>query len=166
MAGRPILAPMKERSAKLRKIEEGVDRGIRDLAERGELRGLPGEGKPLRDDDPGMDDGWAARHVMRQAEAVPAWIDLRRQIDDRRARIKRRLTAHREWLHDRTRFLGELPADRIVDASRATAARDQRVRAELEHEVGELNLLIRRYDLLVGAALQLPLATLERIGSS
>ena len=154
------------RSAKLRRLEAGVDGRIRDLADRGELRDLPGEGKPLRDDDRGMDDGWAARHVMRQAEAVPAWIDLRKEIDDRRARIKRRLSAHREWLHDRTRFLAELPADRIVDASHATAARDQRVRAELERDVSELNLLIRRYDLLVGPALQLPLVTLERIGSS
>ena len=140
-------------------------RRVGHLAESGELRGLPGEGGPLRDDDRGTDAGWAARHVMRHAEAVPAWVDLRKEIDDRRGRIKRRLAAHHEWLHDRTRFLAELSADRIVDASHATAARDQRVRAELEREVSELNLLIRRYDLLVGPALQLPLATLERIGS-
>ena len=125
---------------------------------------MPGEGTPLRDDDRGTDDGWAARHVMRQAEAVPAWVDLRKEIDARRARIKRRLAAHREWMQDRTRFLAELPADRIVDASHATAARDQKVRAELEVAVGELNALIRRFDLLVIPALQLPLATLERIG--
>ena len=154
-----------QRSEKLRKIEGGVERRIHELSERGELRGLPGEGVPLRDDDRGTDDGWAARHVMRQAEAVPAWIDLRKEIDERRSRIRRRLVAHREWLHDRRRFLAELPADRIVDASHATAARDQRVRAELESAVGELNALIRRYDLLVSPALQLPLATLERIAS-
>jgi len=63
------------------------------------------------------------------------------------------------------RFLTELPADRIVDASHATAARDQKVRAELDVAIGELNALIRRYDLLVTPALQLPLVTLERIGS-
>jgi hypothetical protein len=152
-----------QRSPKLRKIDDGVERRIRELAEEGELRGLPGEGGPIRDDDPGTDDGWAARHIMRQAEAVPAWIDLRREIEERRARIKRRMAAHRQWVHDRTRFLAELPAERIVEASHATAARDQKVRAELEHAVGELNALIRRYDLLVGPALQLPLATLERI---
>jgi hypothetical protein len=154
------------RSPKLRKIEGGVERRIRELADSGELRGLPGEGKPIRDDDHGTDDGWAARRVMRQAEAVPAWIDLRKEIDERRARITRRLAAHRQWLHDRTLFLAELPADRIVDASRATAARDQKVKAELEQAIGELNALIRRYDLLVGPALQLPLVTLERLASS
>lgn len=153
------------RSHKLRKIEDGVERRIRELAESGELRGLPGEGKPVRDDDHGTDDGWAARRVMRQAEAVPVWIDLRKEIDERRARIRRRLAAHQQWLHDRTLFLAELPADRIVDASRATAARDQKVRAELEHAIGELNALIRRYDLLVRPALQLPLVTLERLAS-
>jgi hypothetical protein len=154
------------RSHKLRKIEGGVEGRIRELADSGALRGLPGEGKPIRDDDHGTDEGWAARRVMRQAEAVPAWIDLRREIDERRARITRRLASHRQWLHDRTLFLAELPADRIVDASRATAARDQKVKAELEHAIGELNALIRRYDLLVGPALQLPLVTLERLGSS
>jgi hypothetical protein len=153
------------RSPKLRRIEEGVDRRINHLVESGELRGLPGEGAPLRDDDPRTDDGWAARHVMRQAEAVPAWVDLRKDIEAQRARIARRFAAHRLWLHDRTRFLAELPADRIVDASHATAVRDQKVRAELEIAIGELNALIRRYDLLVVPALQLPLVTLERIGS-
>lgn len=151
------------RSARLRRIESGVERRIRELAENGELRGLPGEGAPFRDDDPGDDDGWAARHVMRQANAVPGWVDLRREIDERRARITRRLDAHRQWLHDRTRFIAELPADRILDATHATNTRDLKVRAELEQAVSELNALIRRYDLLVVPAMQLPLVTLERL---
>ena len=160
------MAPVNDsRSAKLRKMEEEAARRISHLAESGELRGLPGEGAPLRDDDRGTDDGWAARHVMRQADAVPAWVDLRKEIDAHRARIKRRLAAHHAWIRDRTRFLAELPADRIIDASHATAARDHEVRAQLDTAVGELNALIRRYDLLVVPALQIPLVTLERIGS-
>jgi hypothetical protein len=151
-----------ERSAKLRKIEEGVERSIHELAERGELRGIPGEGKPLRDDE-GSDPGWAARHVLRNANAVPEWAGLRREIDERRARIRLRLVAHREWLHDRTRFIAELPADRILEATYATSTRDLKVRAELERAVGDLNALIRRYDLLVVPAMQLPLVTLERL---
>lgn len=151
------------RSGKLRRIESGVERRLRELAEQGELRGLPGEGAPLPADNHPDDETWAARHVMRQANAVPPWVDMRKEIDDRRARITRRLVAHREWLHDRTRLLAELPADRIVDASRATAGRDQKVRAELEQAVSELNALIRRFDLLVTPALQLPLVRLERL---
>ena len=145
------------------RIESGVERRLRELAEQGQLRGLPGEGAPLPADSDPDDETWAARHVMRQANVVPPWIDLRKEIDDRRARISTRLRAHREWLHDRTRLLAELPADRIVDASRATMARDQKVGAELEQAMGELNALIRRFDLLVAPALQLPLVRLDRL---
>lgn len=151
------------RSARLRRIESGVERSLRELAEQGQLRGLPGEGAPLPAESDPDDETWAARHVMRQANVVPPWIDLRKDIEDRRGRITRRLRAHRDWLHDRTRLLAELPADRIVDASRATTARDQKVRAELEQAVSELNALIRRFDLLVTPALQLPLVTLDRL---
>lgn len=150
-------------SGKLRRIESGVERRLRELVEQGELRGLPGEGAPLPTDDHPDDETWAARHVMRQANAVPPWVDMRKEIDDRRARLTRRLVTHREWLHDRRRLLAELPADRIVDASRATAARDQKVRAELEQAVNELNALIRRFDLQVTPALQLPLVSLDRL---
>src|SRR4051812_17779820 len=115
------------RTPGLRRIESGVERRLRELAEDGQLRGIPGEGAPLPKDTDPDDDTWAARHVMRQANAVPPWIDLRREIDERRGRIARRLKAHHEWLHDRTLFLAQLPADRIVDASRATAERDQKV---------------------------------------
>lgn len=153
------------RSEKLRRIEAGVENALRELVEKGELRGLPDEGRPLPDDDPVQDDGWAARHVMRQSRATPEWALLRREIDDGRRRIARRLAAHRQWLHDRTRLIAELPADRILEATHATNARDLKVRAELEHEVSELNALIRRYDLLVVPAMQLPLVTLERLGS-
>ena len=100
---------------------------------------------------------------MRLTGATPEWVDLRREIEGRCTRIRRRLAAHREWLQDRTRFLAELPAERIVDAARATSTRDARVRGELEHEISEVNALIRRYDLIVTPSLQLPLATLERL---
>ena len=125
--------------------------------------GLPGEGAPLPDDHAGPADTWAARHVMRNANAAPEWVELRKEIDEGTARLRRRLVAHREWLHDRTRLLAELPADRIVDAVKATEARDVRVRAEIDGAVSDVNALIRRYDLLVVPALQLPLVTLERL---
>jgi hypothetical protein len=152
------------RSARLRQIESDVQRSLSELAESGQLRGLPGEGKPLSDDDPIHDAGWAARHLVRQSKASPEWAVLRREIDEQRARIKRRLAAHHEWLRDRTRFIAELPADRILEATHATNTRDLKVRSELEHAVSELNALIRRYDLLVVPAMQLPLVTLERLG--
>jgi hypothetical protein len=121
--------------------------------------------KPRRIDtaDDGPADTWAARHIMRNAGAVPEWVDLRKGIDEQVALLRRRCAAHHQWLHDRTRLLGELPADRIVDAVKATEARDARVRAEIAAALSEVNALIRRYDLLVVPAMQLPLVTLERL---
>ncbi|HZP95820.1 MAG TPA: DnaJ family domain-containing protein [Candidatus Limnocylindria bacterium] len=152
------------RPPKLRRVEPGIEELLRELAESEELRGLPGEGAPLGADEGGPAETWAARHVMRNADAVPEWVDLRKDIDRRVAHIKRRLSAHRVWLHDRTRLLAELPAERIVEASRATARRDLRVRDELERAVSDVNALIRRYDLLVIPTLQLPLVALDRLG--
>jgi Domain of unknown function (DUF1992) len=116
-------------------------------------------------DDDGSPETWAARHIMRNAGAEPAWADLRREIDARTSRIRLRLRAHREWLHDRTRLLAEVPADRILATAHATTERDLRVRSELEAAVSEVNALVRRYDLIVPVAMQLPLYTLERLGS-
>ncbi len=121
--------------------------------------------KPRRieTEDDGPPETWAARHIMRNADAVPAWVDLRKDIDARLGLLRRRNAAHHQWLHDRTRLLAELPADRIVDAVKATEARDVRVRAELAAALSEVNALIRRYDLLVVPALQLPLVALDRL---
>lgn len=118
----------------------------------------------MADDEPIDDPTWAARHIMRNANAAPEWADLRKDIDERVERLRRRVAAHREWLHDRTLLLAELPAERILEVSHATAERDRRLRAELAEALSEVNALVRRYDLLVIPALQLPLVTLERLG--
>ena len=156
---------MDERSSRLRRIERDVERRIGDLQNAGDLRGLPGEGRPLRTDDAGSPDTWAARHVLENAGVAPEWADLRKAIDERASRLRVRLRSHREWLRDRTRLLTELPADRIVQAAHATTERDTRVRAELESSLAELNALVRRYDLIVPGPMQLPLFTLERLAS-
>lgn len=118
---------------------------------------------PTEYDDNGDPETWAARHIMRNANAVPEWVDIRKDIEDRVARLRLRVRSHRAWLHDRTRLLAELPADRIVGAARATTERDLRFRNELEHQLSEVNALVRRYDLIVPAAMQLPLYTLDRL---
>ena len=156
---------MQEQSPKLQRIERSVEQRIADLDRAGELRGLPGEGQPLPADDAGSPGSWAARHIVKNAGAVPEWVDLRKEIEAGASRIRLRLRAHREWLHDRTRLLAELPADRILAAAHATTERDLRVRSELEAALSEVNALVRRYDLIVPLAMQLPLFTLERLAS-
>ena len=152
-----------EASGKLRRIERDVDRRMREIAESDEIKRLPGAGAPLRDTSH-SGDTWAAKHILENANATPEWAELRKDIEAREERLRRRAAAHREWLHDRARLLSDLPADRIVEYAHATATRDLRVRAEIESAVGEVNALIRRYDLMVVPAMQLPLLTLERLG--
>ncbi|MDQ2952443.1 MAG: hypothetical protein M3R54_09300 [Chloroflexota bacterium] len=151
------------RAPRLHRIESAVEQRLRELAEQGQLRGLPGEGArsrttPTPTTRPGPLVTSSVRRTWSRRGSACA-----RRFDERRARVERRLKAHREWLQDRTLLLAQLPADRIVDASRATAERDQKIRAELEPAVSELNALIRRFDLLVTLALQLPLVTLDRL---
>lgn len=129
----------------------------------GELSKLPGEGAPLVDDDPDAGERWAARHLAKNANVTPEFVDLRREIADRRDRLVRRLHAHREWLADRRVLLDDLPAERILDAARATTKFDARVESELRSALGELNALVARHNLKVPLGLQIPPLRLEHL---
>ena len=121
-----------EPSGKLRRIERDVDRRMREIAESDEIKRLPGAGAPLRDTSH-TGETWAAKHILENANATPEWADLRKEIEAREERIRRRAVAHREWLHDRARLLSELPADRIVEhAPRDDDARPSRARRDRE----------------------------------
>jgi DnaJ-like protein len=146
---------------RLRRIERRIEEQLRELADMGELSSVPGEGAPLIDDDPDAGERWAARHVAKNANLTPEFVELRREIADRRDRLVRRLRAHRSWLADRAALLGDLPAERILDAARATTDFDLRVESELRSAVGELNALVARHNLNVPIGLQIPPLTLE-----
>lgn len=146
---------------RLRRIERRIEEQLRELAEMGELSNVPGEGAPLINDDPDAGDRWAARHIAKNANLTPEFVELRREIADRRDRLVRRLRAHRSWLADRAALLGDLPAERILDAARATTDFDLRVESELRSAVGELNALVARHNLKVPLGLQIPPLTLE-----
>jgi hypothetical protein len=146
---------------RLRRIERRIEEQLRELAEMGELSNVPGEGAPLVDDDPDAGDRWAARHVAKNANVMPEFVELRREIAERRDRLARRLRAHRSWLADRAALLSDLPAERILDAARATAEFDVRVESELRSAVGEMNALVARHNLKVPLGLQIPPLSLE-----
>jgi hypothetical protein len=149
--------------ARLKRIERRIDEQIRELAELGELTNLPGEGAPLVDDDPNAGETWAARHLARNANLTPEFVELRREIAGRRDRIVRRLRSHRDWLSDRAALLHDLPAERILDAARATSEFDARVEAELRSALGELNALVARHNLKVPLGLQIRPLALEHL---
>jgi hypothetical protein len=148
---------------RLRRIERRIEEQLRDLAEMGELSNVPGAGAPLVDDDPDAGDRWAARHVARNANVTPEFVELRREIAERRDRLVRRLRAHRSWLADRAALLSDLPAERILDAARATAEFDVRVESELRSAVSEMNALVARHNLKVPLGLQIPPLSLEHL---
>ena len=150
---------------RLRRIEREVEEQVRGAVDRGDLAGLPGEGRPLPpDEDEAAGDRWAAAHVMRNADVVPEWVDLRREVQEARARLVRRVRSHREWLAARTRALRTLSAERILDAVRATDEADRLFRRELATTVVELNGRIALYNLMVRAhVLQLTSLTVERL---
>jgi hypothetical protein len=145
---------------RLRRIERRIEEQLRELAEMGELSNVPGEGSALIDDDPDAGDRWAARHIAKHANLTPEFVELRREIADRRDRLIRRLRAHRSWLADRAALLDDLPAERILDAARATTDFDLRVESELRSAVGELNALVARHNRKVPLGLQIPPLTL------
>jgi hypothetical protein len=149
--------------ARLRRRESRIDEQLRELADMGELSKLPGEGAPLADDDPDAGERWAARHVAKQANLTPEFVELRREIADRRDRLVRRLRAHRDRLTDRAALLHDLPAERILDAARATATFDAHVESELRGAVGEINALVARHNLKVPLGLQIPPLSLEHL---
>jgi len=129
----------------------------------GELSKLPGEGAPLVDDDPDAGERWAARHLARNANLTPEFVELRREIAGRRDRIVRRLRAHRVWLSERAALLRDLPAERILDAARATSDFDARVESELQSALGVLNAIVARHNLKVPLGLQIPPLALEHL---
>lgn len=139
--------------ARLRRVEDRVERRIAELRDAGELTGLPGEGAPLpADPDDAAGDLWAAQHIVRTSGSRPQWADLRREIAAQRARIVTRLRAHLAWLERRRAHLDRVPAERIVSEAASTTQTDARVRADIASAVEELNALIRRHNLLVSAA--------------
>jgi len=140
-----------------------VEDALQGLRSSGGLSGLPGEGAPLPPDpDQDAGDAWAARHLTRTSAARPLWLELRSDIAHERTRIIARLRVHLAWLERREALLRQLPAERIAREAAATRRADERVRAELERVVNDLNALVRRQNLSVTvSSLELPLFTRE-----
>ena len=145
-----------------------MEERIRELRDAGELSGLPGEGAPLsRDPDHAAGDAWAARHLVRTSGVRPQWLDLRREISERRLRIVTRLRAHDAWIARRRELLEQLPSERIVAELALTKQGNDRMRAEVAQSIAELNALVRRHNLVVTAtSLHLPTATPEGLAET
>ncbi|MFB6630123.1 DUF1992 domain-containing protein [Streptomyces sp. NPDC056362] len=70
-------------------FESFVDKQIREAAERGDFRSLPGFGKPLPDDSAPYDELWWIKGKMHRegASVLPPSLALRKAAEDARAEI-------------------------------------------------------------------------------
>ena len=147
---------------RLRRIERRIEEQLRELADMGELSNVPGEGAPLVDDDPDAGDRWAARHVAKNANLTPEFVELRREIADRRDRLVRRLRrASRRGSPTEPRCWATCPPSGSSMRLARPTDFDLRVESELRSAVGELNALVARHNLKVPLGLQIPPLTLE-----
>ena len=113
-------------------FESWIDRQVREAQERGDFDNLRGTGQPLAPEDPNMrayagDDAMGLR-LLKNNEALPAWIELNREIAaDRQA------------------------CRRILDYYTAERDRDRRARfaADYRRRIVALNEKIDQYNLIV-----------------
>lgn len=115
-------------------FESWIDRQIRQAIDAGAFDKLAGHGEPLAEEDQGLalagEDGMGLR-LLKKHDALPAWIELNREIARDRAACNR-ILAHYQREHDR--------------AQRGRLADDYRRRAR------QLNEKIASYNLIVPAA--------------
>lgn len=125
--------PRQRRRPPFQYFESWLDTQIREAQERGDFDNLAGSGEPLAPADQNEafagDDALGLR-LLKNAEALPAWIELNKEIRAERAICQR--------------ILGYYTAEPDRDR-RARFARDYRRRAS------ELNQKIDRYNLIVPA---------------
>jgi hypothetical protein len=69
--------------------ETWIERQIREGIERGDLDGLPGAGKPIRDLDQPHDEMWWVRDKLRReaVQYLPPTLAVRKELDDTSERI-------------------------------------------------------------------------------
>ena len=134
-------------------IELIADRKIRDAQEEGAFDNLPGKGKPLQlDTDPRIAPELRAAHrMMKEAQILPDWIQLDKDLRARQAQWETRVEQF-----DRLRAEGL--AEYAGTRRRETESRIDRQRERFLHHAAEelrsQNSMIDRLNLIVPASRQ------------
>ncbi len=131
-----------------RSFQSIVDQRIAAAEAAGLFANLPGTGKPLKLDDDALvpEEDRAAFRLLRDAGFAPPWIELQKQILADQARLK----AWCERIQQRWVRLSQPERDRL--------------RAEYQQQLQELNTLIIHYNLIVPrAAGQLALLNIAQL---
>lgn len=119
-----------------------IDQQVREAEQAGMFRNLPGAGKPLNleDDTHVPEELRTGYRMLKNAGFAPPWIELQKSIREEQEALA-------AWLARANRRWGQLgPGDR------------ERLRAEYEQKIRELNKQISSYNLMAPpVAGQLPL---------
>ena len=114
--------------ANWRWVEERIEAAMRA----GEFDALAGQGRPLKiEDDPlAPPEERLSRHIMQNAGVKPAWVEMADDI---------------QMLVESAQAALSMAAAQLPSGDPAWARAVER----FEHQVGEINLLIKRYNLMV-----------------
>ncbi|HET9015468.1 MAG TPA: DUF1992 domain-containing protein, partial [Thermomicrobiaceae bacterium] len=80
-----------------------IEDRIQSAEERGLFDNLKSQGKPLRLDD-GSGEEWLANHLLREAGALPDWLELRKEIHAARPEVVSALREYRDAAERLDRF--------------------------------------------------------------
>lgn len=115
----------------LRNFQSVIDRRIADAEANGLFKDLPGAGKPLDLDDDSLvpEEDRAAYRMLKNGGFAPPWIELQKSIFEEQAKLATWLErANRRW-------------------SSAGPLEQQRLRAEYQGRITDLNRMITNYNL-------------------
>ncbi|GEM_PF-2066553 len=97
----------------LRQAESAIEQRIREAAEAGAFDNLPTRGKPVPLDlkDAYDRDAWFVNRTMKSLGAVPAWMELGKEIDAAEARFRWMREDFARWLAEMRSALLPLPPE-------------------------------------------------------
>jgi hypothetical protein len=124
------------------KDTRGIEQIIRQAMEEGAFDNLPGNGRPLTlDENPYLDPEWQlAHHLLRQNGFAPEFVERRQAIELELAAAREALA--RTWAWRQQGLKQGKPTDWVE-------AEWRRATTKFAEKVGEINILIRDYNLQI-----------------
>lgn len=82
-----------------RKFNDIIEEKVQEAIKNGVFDDLPGKGKPLKFDDQSMNnENWLVAKVLKNANYLPPWLELDKNIRKAKEELMRILKTHQEWL--------------------------------------------------------------------
>jgi hypothetical protein len=143
-----------------RQVESFIEQRIREAVERGDFDRLESKGRPLKLDlkDAIDRDAWFVNRTMKSLGAVPAWMELGKEIDTAEERLRWMRTDFERWLAElREQLLPLSTAERSRERPGIELRFEDRF-ARYRKQAEELRRQIDRFNL------EVPVRRLEKRG--